>query len=70
MPLLAIDEEMKDEIVVVQRVDTTIPEIKDFIKHSDNEEDVSIPKSTKNASVAKASARKKAPSVRKESPPK
>lgn len=70
MPITAaIDEEMKDEIVVVQRFDATIPEIKDFIKHSDDEEDV-IPKSTKKASVAKASVGKKAPSARKESTPK
>jgi hypothetical protein len=48
--------------------DATIPEIKDFITHSDDEGEK--PKSTKKASVAKASVGKKAPSARKESPPK
>ena len=46
------DEDMKDDVEVHQIVeDTPVPEIKDFIKRSDDEEDEVVPKSTKKASV-------------------
>ncbi len=46
------DEDMKDDFEVHKIVeDTPVPEIKDFIKLSDDEEDEVVPKSTKKASV-------------------
>jgi hypothetical protein len=57
-----------EEAVVIIVADATIPEIKDFIKHSPVDSQEIKPKSSRKESPIKASVEKKAQSVRKESP--